>query len=174
MLLFDLYSDLDGLSGHKSGDMVELDGIDGFFDQYFAGRKEGATIQFVCMKPRNSPTNVQQLLDLPFFTAEIVEDHYDWARARLNEISKLGDWSLGHCEPPSLLDQLSFPVPLPTDLAALIFQAQTSRSAFWHSSAQHRHSLNDVTAIGALADADNTALWILTTNATPSYFARVG
>jgi len=174
MVLFDLYARADGLSRRAPGDIVELDGIDGFFDQYFAGLKTGDSIQFVHLGfPFQRPTDLHALLKLPFFRAEVVENHYDWARARLIQISTLGDWSLLQNEPPSPVSEVRFPVQMPTDVTALIRQAQTSGSACWHSGAQYWRSLSEVTAIGALAGVDSTGLWVLTTYAARSYYTRV-
>ena len=176
MVSFDLYPKAiaDGSSHRASGDVVDLEGIDGFFDEYFAGRENGDIIHFVNTAPPGEwPTQFPALVDLPFFSAQIVENNYDWARVRLLEISTLGDWSLSRDERPGPLNQLSLPVTMPTDLVALIEQAQRRGFAYWHSGAEHWRSLSEVTAIGVLAGDDSLGLWVLTTNAAPSYFARV-
>ena len=180
MVPFDLYAHSGAGSGaersafHAPGDVVELDGIDGFFDQYFEGRREREIIHFVSVgSPGEWPTHLRAWLELPFFSAEIVENGHHWARAQLCEVSRLGEWSLSRDEPPVPLSQLSFPFAIPPNLHALAREAQTSGSAYWHSDAQHRRSLSEVTAIGALPGIDSTALWVFTTNAVPSYFARV-
>ena len=53
MVSFDLYPKpvANGSSNPASGDVVDLDGIDGFFDEYFAGRENGDIIHFVNTGP---------------------------------------------------------------------------------------------------------------------------
>ena len=179
MLTFDFYyagagAGAENFSLGQPGEIVDLDGIDGFFDEYFSSRKIGDVIRFVSSGPPASwPTNLQSMLELPFVSAEIVENHGLWARARVLQISTLGGWSLGHEDPATPLSQLSFPIPMPFDLAALSREAQSSGSAYWFSAAKYWRSLSEVTAVGAMAGEASTSLWILTTNAMPNYFARV-
>ena len=179
MLTFDLYcasadAGAESFSRRQPGDIIDLDGIDGFFDEYFGSLKNGDVIRFVSSGPLASwPTNLQGMLELPFVSAEIVENHEVRARARLIEISTLGDWSRSREEPATPLSQLSFPIPIPIDLPALLREAQPSGSSYWYSAAKFWRSLSEVTAVGALAGRASTSLWILTTNAMPNYFGRV-
>jgi hypothetical protein len=189
MVSFDLYMQPIANGSARPGDVVELDGIDGFFDQYFEGREVGGIIRFASVSaPDKWPKGVEAMLELPFFSAEIVENYDVSGRVRLREVSTLGEWSLSRDEQPTGLEQLSFPVRMPAELASIVQQALTCGSAYWttrrvartvprispHSRDVHYWpSLSEVTAIGALGGVDSLGLWVLTTNALPNYFARV-
>jgi hypothetical protein len=94
-----------GLSVLTPGVTARLDGIDGFFDQYFEARQAGDLIRFVVWPGGTYRTSSEPVaLDhLPFVLARIVSTDVTWGDIEVLSVSTLGIWAkaLPRLRPPS-------------------------------------------------------------------------
>src|SRR5262245_22277573 len=90
---FDVYCPEPGLS-LAAGGQVWLDGIDGFYDQYFHGRSAGENIQFLVFPyaPSGSGLTTANAPELPFVTAAVIEAHPDTGLVDITEVLPFGAW----------------------------------------------------------------------------------
>ena len=75
--------------------VVALDGIDGFFDQYFEAVRPGDLIRFAVLHggPSSVPASIRELDALPFVIARVERCRATEGDVEILSLSTLGQWS---------------------------------------------------------------------------------
>ena len=170
---FDLYC-IASAEPFREGTVVTLDGIDGFFDQYFEAARPGQTIRFAVLvgNPSDVPHSMRELEAMPFVTARV--ERCDALGGDVEVLSRttLGAW----CRSIELSTQspteLRFQVP-DAPLHELVAQASRDGSAYWRSGVESWRSLNETSAVGAFRDGSAVRVVVIRTSAVPAFVARV-
>ena len=130
------------------GEKVWLDGIDGFFDQYFDQPPE--LIRFVAVdNPLALPRSQADFEALPFLEAKVLTHQTLGGEVQVVRASTLGQWARAIPLPTELrLSDLSLAnQPSHEVFDSLFHKAKLDQWAIWTTTAKHRKSLEDTSAI---------------------------
>jgi len=145
---FDIYHTLDSaefLKGLKVGATIDLDGIDGFFDQYFEVKSPGEVIHFI----PSFPTDRAEFVSLPLIEASILSRNSISGTVIVSSITSFETWmmelpddSVSETDPYSEVD------PILNDIPAF----ETHRTFYWlrpqeKSSRPHDFAVNALLGI---------------------------
>ncbi len=170
---FDLYCAASA-EPFREGAVVTLDGIDGFFDQYFEAARPGETIRFAVLvgNPSDVPHSIRELEAMPFVTARVVRCDAVGGDVEVLSRTTLGDWcrsiELATQSPTELQSQ----VP-DAPIHELAVQASRDGSAYWRSGVTYWRSLDETSAVGAFLDDSAIRVIVIHTNSVPALVARV-
>lgn len=170
---FDLYCAASA-APFREGAVVTLDGIDGFFDQYFDGVRPGETIRFAVLvgNPSDVPHSLQGLNAMPFVTARVESGDALGGDVEVLSLTTLGQWCRSVELTTQSLTELQLQVP-DAPLHDLVVQASRDGSAYWRSGVRYWRSLDETTAIGAFRDDSAIRVIVIHTNGVPALAARV-
>jgi len=153
--------------------VLQLDGHDGFYDQYFEGLKSTSTktIRFLAIpSPASIPDDAILFERLLMLEATIISNYETWAEVRVDSIFRLGTWIReAHLTPSS--PQL-FPVQLRSikeRQEELLRRAIEAGSALWVKPTPYWTSLSEISALYAIRHEEQIRWIVLTTNAEPSF-----
>jgi hypothetical protein len=158
----------------RTGEVVTLDSIDGFYDQYFEAVAAGDTIRFVVLVggPSEFPGSADEVQRMTFVTARVVRGGAVAGEVLIESVSTLGEWVRSielQAEPPSLLEAHEQIAPL----ARIIAAAHRDGVGFWWSAARHWTHLDETSAVLAITHAGRLRVVVLRTNASSSWVAEV-
>lgn len=180
MASFDIYTYKYTESEHFFRKSVEkekkvwLDGIDGFYDQYFS-RLQGIGKEDIRFVPIESPTaipsDIAQLENLSVIDAQIIESHEFRAQVLIKDVQTLGHWARATDLPKyetvsSIPQNFHIPKGLSTELMEKV---KVSGNALWKSDIRYWKKPSEVSAIYVFSHNECLRCLILTTNAVPSY-----
>ena len=158
----------------REGAVVTLDGIDGFFDQYFEAARPGHTIRFAVLvgDPSDVPHSFRELEAMPFVTARV--ERCDALGGDVEVLSRttLGAWCRSIELSTESPDALQSQVP-DAPLHEVVVQASRDGSAYWRSGVTSWRSLGETSAVGAFRDDSAIRVVVIRTNAVPALVARV-
>jgi hypothetical protein len=170
---FDLYC-APSAEPFREGAVLTLDGIDGFFDQYFQDMATGTVIRFVVLVGGLSgvPRSIGELYSMPFVTARV--DRSDEVSGDVEVLSRttLGEW----CHTLELIPVSvgDLPQELPgAPIRRSVAQASRKDSAFWRSGAKYWTSISDTSAVASVKEESGILVIVLKTHGVPSLVARV-
>jgi hypothetical protein len=170
---FDLYCTASA-EAFREGVVVTLDGIDGFFDQYFEAARPGQTIRFAVLvgDPSDVPHSLRELEAMPFVTARVQRCDPLGGDVEVLSRTTLGAW----CRAIELSTQSPAEVQLQVSdapLHELVVQASRNGSAYWRSGVESWLSLDETSAVGAFRDDSAVRVIVIRTSAVPALVARV-
>jgi hypothetical protein len=132
----------------RPGQRLSLDGIDGFYDQYFEGRKRGEVIDFLVWPYVLATPAIaaEELATLPLVSAEVVEADALGGTVDVIRVHPFGAW-LRALPPQSEvpIDELEATTKAP--VAALVAEASRAGSSAWKSNPRGWEILHQVTAV---------------------------
>lgn len=169
---FDLYCTASAELFRK-GAIVTLDGIDGFFDQYFEAARPGDTIRFAVLvgNPSDVPHSIRELEAMPFVTARVERCDARGGDVEVLSRTTLGDWcrsiELATQSPTELQMQVH---DAPVD--ELVAQASRDGSAYRRSGVKYWRPLDETSAVGAFRDGSAVRVIVIHTNGVPAFVAR--
>jgi hypothetical protein len=156
------------------GAVITLDGVDGFFDQYFDGLEPGELLRFVVLAggPSAIPETAAQLELLPFIEARVRRCDATDGEVEILTCTNLGKWlrSLELDSMPS--KQLQVLVP-DAPIVELLSRASREGEAYWKRGARYWRKLDETTAVLAHASQSGTRVVLIRTNGTPALVTRV-
>ena len=156
------------------GAVITLNGVDGFFDQYFSALEPGKVIRFVILAggPSAFPKTASQLEALPFIEAQVRRCDVTDGEVEILSCTSLGKWlrSLDLDSMSSMQLQMLAP-----DAPIVELLARTSREgeAYWTRGTRYWRKLDETTAVLTHADRPGTRAVVIRTNATPALVTRV-
>lgn len=164
----------------KVGARVWMDGIDGFYDQYFEGVKKAGIkkIRFVTIARGISsiPHDSEAFEKMPFVEAEIIDNRETYAQVLITSVKTLGEWI--RITPLSEAENIKL---LPIDLqppaeiiSGLLVEAQESGSALWVSNVKFWKSLSEISAVYVFKHDKKMRCAIVMTYATSSVLVYYG
>ncbi len=172
---FDIYHPLeysDFLDSLKVGAVVELDGIDGFFDQYFEARSPGDVIRFLpidCPQPFSFvPSNISDFDSIPIIEAEIKSCSEISGTVVLQSIEPFAVWmralpmgSLRDGEKIEEIDSILDSIPEYSDYSQF----------YWHRTPEEisRRRVSGVNALYGIPHHNAFRIAVLTSNMLPSW-----
>jgi len=170
---FDVYCATSALQFHEHA-VVTLDGIDGFFDQYFEAVLPGQIIRFAVLPggPSKMPGSMEGLHETPFVMARVERCDVTGGDVEVLSVSTLGDWSRSVSLTSQPLETVQLEVR-DAPLAGLVARAARDGSAYWRSGVAYWRSLHETTAVAALRDASGVRVTVIYTNAVPGLVAQV-
>jgi hypothetical protein len=167
---FDLYC-ADSAVAFVPGAVVTLDGIDGFFDQYFDGIKAGHTIRFVVVRgPSGIPLSVEAAERLPFVTARVLRPGDIDGDVEVLSVATFGGWI--RSVPPSSMpiEEIQAQVR-DAPVARLVKKAASQGTAFWRSGARYWRDLSETSLVLALRMGSRVRVAVLRTNGGAGFVA---
>lgn len=169
---FDLYC-APSAAPFREGAVITLDGIDGFFDQYFDAVRPGEIIRFAVLAGgvKAVPDSLQGLEAMPFVRACVKRCDATEGEVEVRSLSTLGEWSRSLQLRPQPLAALQRECQVP--LFPLVDRAARDGTAYWSSGATRWRSLGDTTAIGAFQEASGVRVVVIRTYAVPGLVAQV-
>jgi hypothetical protein len=169
---FDLYC-ADSPDAFVPGAVVTLDGIDGFFDQYFDGIKAGHTIRFVVVRgPSGIPLSVQAAERLPFVTARVLRPGDIDGDVEVLSVATFGDWIRSVSPSPVTIEEVRAQVR-DAPVARLLRKAALHETALWRSGARHWRDLSETSLVLALRIGARVRVAVLRTNGGAGFVADV-
>jgi hypothetical protein len=181
MYQFDLYSFGDTesesffIQPFQVGQTVWLDGVDGFFDQYFDSVDEAISFVAIRSGPASLPTDSMSFAQLPFIQATIRTNHSIRAEVEITSVQPLQAWMLTVPLPTvTLVNTLSALYrPAQTIIERLISSLPNSENALWTSSALFWSGRNDISAVYMVRTEHDVRCIILKSNDVPSVLLRL-
>lgn len=157
---------------------VWLDGIDGFYDQYFKGLQGigKEEIRFVPVESLTAiPDEPARFEALPFIEVQIQENLELRARALIKGVTTLGEWSrtIELAQNETLDSVPAHLQPTPEVAAELRRKTGQNGSALWKSAARYWKKPSEVSSYYMFTHKEGMRCIILTTNAVPSYLLSV-
>jgi hypothetical protein len=156
------------------GEKVWLDGIDGFFDQYFDNPSE--LIRFVAVdNPLVLPSTQGEFEALPLLEARVLTSQPLGGEVQIVRSLTLGQWARAIQLPTEtrLSDLPLVYQPSQEVFDSLFHKAKLDQWAIWTTTAKHWKSLEDTSAICVFVTETDTRGIILKTNAVPALLFRV-
>ncbi len=180
---FDLYCAVESdpllVEPLSPGKKVWLDGIDGFFDQYF-GRCCPDQIRFVVLAIKRSsgqfiPNTRDGFEALPFIEARVVNREEVRGEVEITSVLTFGNWltQLQLENDVRLSDLPESLKPWHSTLVRLLEQASRTGWAIWKSSQEYWKNLDETSAIYVFETESEIRCAVLKTNAVPSFLFRV-
>jgi hypothetical protein len=156
------------------GQRVRLDGIDGFFDEYFAGLVPGELIRFLVYPHRQGAVGVTtaEVAELPLVSARIIAADMIGGTVEVIEAIPFAAWL--HGLPAQVIvgaGELREMTHAPIE--DLLAEAKRAGTALWVNTATRIRDLNHVTAVYAQAEGEPVRVAVLRTNAVPGSVADV-
>ena len=154
--------------------VVTLDGIDGFFDQYFEAVRPGQIIRFAVLPggPSQVPASMEGLHAMPFVTARVERCERTGGDVEVLSVCALGEWSRSASLTSQPLETVQLELP-DAPLADVVAQAAQDGSAYWRSGVAYWRSLNETTAVAAMRDTSGVRVIVIRTNGVPGFVAHV-
>lgn len=157
----------------REGAVVTLDGIDGFFDQYFDAVRPGEMLRFAVLAGgvKAVPDSLQGLEAMPFVRACVKRCDEAEGEVEVLSLSTLGEWSRSLELSPQPLAALQRECQVP--LFPLVDRATRYGTAYWSGGATRWRSLGETSAIGAFQEASGVRVVVIRTHAVPGLVAQV-
>lgn len=158
----------------RPGEVVTLDSIDGFYDQYFEAVTPGDTIRFVVLVggPAEFPRSSDEVQRMAFVTARVVLGGAVDGEVLVESVSTLGEWVRWvelRAEPISRVEaQAQIP-----SLASTIAAASRDGVGLWRSPALYWKHLDETSAVLAFTHTERVRVVVLRTNASSSWVAEI-
>ena len=170
---FDLYC-APSAAPFREGAVITLDGIDGFFDQYFDAIRPGEIIRFAVLAGgvKAVPDSLQGLEAMPFVRARVKRCDETEGEVEVLSLSTLGAWSRSLQLSPQPLAALQQECPQ-IPLHPLVDRAVHYGTAYWSSGTTRWRSSADTTAIGAFQETPGVRVVVIRTHAVPGLVAQV-
>jgi hypothetical protein len=169
---FDLYC-ADSAGAFVPGAVVTLDGIDGFFDQYFDAIEAGHTIRFVIVGgPSGIPSSVEAAEALPFVTARVLRAGDIDGDVEVLSVVTFGDWIRSVSSAPVTIEDVRAQVR-DAPVARLVKKAASQGTALWRSGARHWRDLAETSLVLALRIGARVRVAVLRTNGGAGFVADV-
>jgi hypothetical protein len=132
----------------RPGQRLSLDGIDGFYDQYFEGRKPGEVIDFLVWPYVLATPAIaaEELATLPLVSAAVVEADTLGGTVEVIRVHPFGAW-LRTLPPQSEVSIAELEATTKAPVAALIAEASRAGSSAWKSNPRGWEILRQVTAV---------------------------
>ena len=170
---FDLYS-ARADEVFRAGDVVTLDSIDGFYDQYFDAVAPGDMIRFVVLVggPFEFPGSAEEVERMTFVTARVVRGGAVAGDVLIESVSTLGEWIRSvelQTEPISGLEAQG---PIPS-LEHTLAAARLHGVGFWRSPERNWKRLDETSAVLVITHARHLRVVVLRTNASSSWAAEI-
>jgi hypothetical protein len=170
---FDMYSARPDEVFHR-GDVMTLDGIDGFYDQYFEAAAPGEAIRFVVLVngPSAFPASSDETQRMTFVTARVLRSDVIAGDVLVESVSTLGEWMRSVELPVEPVSNLGAQEEI-SQLTSTIAAARRDGIGFWRSGARYWRRLDETSAILAVSHAERLRVVVLRTNASWSWVAEV-
>jgi len=175
MEIFDLYYAWnDELSKIKPGAVVELDGCDGFFDQYFDGCPD--QIRFIVLNTAIIPDTQASFETLPFIEAKVRKRNHAGANVEILNLQSFGTWATEVRLPKeTAMNELPQAYQLPKQVFLdLVNQAGKQNWAIWKARGKNWHDQDHANAICVFTTPTDMRCIIFADNAAPSLLFRIG
>lgn len=163
------------LNNIEIGAKYWLDGIDGFFDQFFeiCRLTKQETIRFLILSDglTSIPKDIKLFRNMPIIEAKIIEN-----RGLSAVVSIISKSSLFHWASNVPLSELEEVYTLPEQLhpaSELIYEAKIHGQALWVSKDKYWKNLDDVSAKYIFKTHETLRYIVIRTNATPSYLGAI-
>jgi hypothetical protein len=169
---FDLYC-ADSAEAFVPGAAVSLDGIDGFFDQYFDAIEAGHTIRFVVVRgPAGIPLSVEAAERLPFVTARVLRPRDIDGDVEVLSVAPFGDWIRSVSLSSVTIEEVRAQVR-DAPVARLVKKAALQGTALWRSGARHWRDLSETSLVLAFRIGSRVRVAVLRTNGGAGFVAEV-
>jgi hypothetical protein len=169
---FDLYC-ADSADVFVPGAVVTLDGIDGFFDQYFDGITVGTTIRFVIVRgPSGMPASAEAAERLPFVIARVLRPGDIDGDVEVLSVATFGEWIRSMSPSPVTIEEVGAQVR-DAPVARLVKKAVLQGTALWRSGARHWRDLSETSLVLALQIGARVRVAVLRTNGGAGFVADV-
>ena len=169
---FDLYClPIDSL---EVGSVVTLDGVDGFFDQYFDSCRPGDAIRFLVLGDglASTPESASKLDALPLVEGRVTRCGPADGAVEILRVTSFGKWLRSVPVESISAGQIEALCP-GVPVSDLIDRAAREGTAYWRSGAPNWRSLAATTAVLVCSDSSRTRLAVIRTNGAPGVVAGI-
>jgi hypothetical protein len=160
--------------GFRPGQTVTLDGVDGFFDQYFQGVHPGDTVRFavVVAGPEGIPTSVGALESIPFVTARVLRSGDIVGEVEILSSVPFVDWMRSLTLDPEPLEALQAELSA-VPLSQLVEMSARTGAALWATNERRWRTASDISMVYVERRTPGLRIAVMRTNASPGFVTHV-